>query len=101
MALTSKQRAQLRGLANGVPTIFQIGKGGINENFLKQVEDALKARELIKINSLETTPIAPKELANIIAEKVKCDVVQVVGRKMIFYKRNEKDPKIVLPKSKK
>ena len=67
----------------------------------QKVEDALKARELIKINSLETTPIMPKELANIIAEKVKCDVVQVVGRKMIFYKRNDKDPKIVLPKSKK
>ena len=99
--ITSKQRAYLRGLANGYETLFQVGKSGITDTLLKQVEDALKARELIKINSLETTPIMPKELANIIAEKVKCDVVQVVGRKMIFYKRNDKDPKIVLPKSKK
>ncbi len=99
--ITSKQRAYLRGLANSYETLFQVGKSGVTDTLLKQVEDALKARELIKINSLETTPIAPKELANIIAEKVKCDVVQVVGRKMIFYKRNEKDPKIVLPKSKK
>ena len=99
--ITSKQRAYLRGLANSYETLFQVGKSGVTDTLLKQVEDALKARELIKINSLETTPIMPKELANIIAEKVKCDVVQVVGRKMIFYKRNEKDPKIVLPKSKK
>lgn len=99
--ITSKQRAYLRGLANSYETLFQVGKSGITDTLLKQVEDALKARELIKINSLETTPIMPKELANIIAEKVKCDVVQVVGRKMIFYKRNDKDPKIVLPKSKK
>jgi len=99
--ITSKQRAYLRGLANSYETLFQVGKSGVTDTLLKQVEDALKARELIKINSLETTPIMPKELANIIAEKVKCDVVQVVGRKMIFYKRNDKDPKIVLPKSKK
>ncbi|MBQ4155512.1 MAG: YhbY family RNA-binding protein [Clostridia bacterium] len=99
--ITSKQRAYLRGLANSYETLFQVGKSGITDTLLKQVEDALKARELIKINSLETTPIMPKELANIIAEKTKCDVVQVVGRKMIFYKRNDKDPKIVLPKSKK
>ena len=73
--ITSKQRAYLRGLANGYETLFQVGKSGITDTLLKQVEDALKARELIKINSLETTPIMPKELATIIAEKVKCDVV--------------------------
>ncbi len=99
--ITSKQRAYLRGLANGYETLFQVGKSGVTDTLIKQIEDALKARELIKINSLENTPIMPKELANIIAEKVNCDVVQVVGRKMIFYKRNEKEPKIVLPKTKK
>lgn len=98
--ITSKQRAYLRGLANSYETLFQVGKSGITNTLLKQVEDALKARELIKINSLENTPVLPKELANIIAEKVDCEVVQVIGRKMIFYKRNDKDPKIILPKSK-
>ncbi len=99
--ITSKQRAYLRGLSNGYETLFQVGKNGITDTLIKQVEDALKARELIKINSLENTPSTPKEIANTIAEKAKCDVVQVVGRKMIFYKRNNENPKIELPKSKK
>ena len=99
--LTSKQRAYLRGLANDYDSLFQVGKSGVTETVLKQVEDALRARELIKINSLENTPLSPKELAQEVSEKVKCDVVQVVGRKIILYKRNDKDPKIVLPKNKK
>ncbi len=98
--ITSKQRAYLRGLANSYDTLFQVGKAGITDTLIIQINDALKARELIKINSLENTPIQPKELANEIAKIVGCDVVQVIGRKMIFYKRNDKDPKIVLPKSK-
>ena len=99
--LTSKQRAYLRGLANDYDTLFQVGKSGVTETVLKQVEDALRARELIKINSLENTPLSPKEVAQEVSEKVKCDVVQVVGRKIILYKRNDKEPKIVLPKNKK
>ena len=99
--LTSKQRAYLRGLANDYDSLFQVGKSGVTETVLKQVEDALRARELIKINSLENTPLSPKEVAQDVSEKVKCDVVQVVGRKIILYKRNDKDPKIVLPKNKK
>ena len=98
--LTSKQRAYLRGIANNYDSLFQVGKSGVTDTVVKQVEDALKARELIKINSLENTPISPREVADEIAKKAECDVVQVVGRKMIFYKRNEKEPKIVLPKSK-
>ena len=97
--LTSKQRAYLRGLANDYDSLFQVGKSGVTETVLKQVEDALRARELIKINSLENTPLSPKEVAQEVSEKVKCDVVQVVGRKIILYKRNDKDPKIVLPKN--
>ncbi len=99
--LTSKQRAYLRGLANSYDSLFQIGKGGVSDTLIKQVEDALKKRELIKLNSLENCPNTPREVADEIACKVKCDVVQVVGRKMIFYKRNNEEPKIVLPKKKK
>ena len=99
--ITSKQRAYLKSLANDYTSLFQVGKGGVTDNLIIQVEDALKARELIKINSLENSPLTPKEIANEIAEKAKCDVVQVIGRKMIFYKRNDKEPKIILPKNKK
>ena len=99
--LTSKQRAYLRGLANSYDSLFQIGKGGVSDTLIKQVEDALKKRELIKQNSLENCPNTPREVADEIATKAKCDVVQVVGRKMIFYKRNNEEPKIVLPKKKK
>ncbi len=99
--LTSKQRAYLRGLANSYESLFQIGKGGVSDTLIKQVEDALKKRELIKLNSLENCPNTPREVADEIASKAKCDVVQVVGRKMIFYKRNNEEPKIVLPKKKK
>ena len=99
--LTSKQRAYLRALANSYDSLFQIGKGGVSDTLIKQVEDALKKRELIKLNSLENCPNTPREVADEIAIKAKCDVVQVVGRKMIFYKRNNEDPKIILPKKKK
>lgn len=99
--LNSKQRAYLRGLANNYETLFQVGKEGVSDNLVKQVSDALNKRELIKINSLENSPATPKELANEIANKANCDVVQVIGRRMIFYKRNNKEPKIILPKVKK
>lgn len=99
--LTSKQRAYLRGLANSYDSLFQIGKAGVTDTLIKQVEDALKKRELIKLNSLENCPNTPREVADEIALRAKCDVVQVVGRKMIFYKRNNEEPKIVLPKKKK
>ena len=77
------------------------GQGSVKNGLIAPVEDALKKRELIKLNSLENCPNTPREVADEIASKAKCDVVQVVGRKMIFYKRNNEEPKIVLPKKKK
>ena len=62
--LTSKQRAQLRGMANSMDTILQIGKDGINDNTIKQVDDALSARELIKCRVLETSPSSSREAAD-------------------------------------
>ena len=67
--LNSRQRAQLRGLANSLDTIFQVGKGGVTENTVKQVDDALEARELIKLRVLETSPVSSREAADEIAEK--------------------------------
>ena len=81
--LNSKQRAKLRSMANSLETILQIGKGGISENTVKQVEDALKARELIKIRVLENSIYSAKEAANEIAQATGCDVVQVVGTRII------------------
>lgn len=99
--LTSKQRAELRALANPIETILQVGKGGINENLIQQVADALAARELIKLRCLETAPDFARETAQQLAEATRSDVVQVIGTRFVLYKRNEKNPKIVLSKSKK
>lgn len=99
--LSSKQRAYLRGLANPIDTILMVGKSGMSPEIIKQADDALKARELIKAKVLETSDISPKEAANIIANKVNADVVQVIGTKFILYRKNEEEPVIVLPKLKK
>lgn len=99
--LTSKQRAYLRGLANSIETILMVGKGEITDNIIKQAEDALKARELIKGKVLENSAYSSREAACIIAENCKADVVQVIGSKFVLYKRNDEKPIIVLPKSKK
>lgn len=101
MALTSKQRAQLRGLAMSEDTIVQVGKGGITENVITQVKDALKARELIKGRVLENSMLTAREAADALAEACEADTVQTIGSKFVLYKRNNKDPKIVLVKEKK
>ena len=101
MALTSKQRAQLRGLAMTEDTIIQIGKGGISENTLTQVNDALKARELIKDRVLENSLLTAREAADALAEACDAETVQTIGSKFVLYKMNAKEPKIALVKDKK
>ena len=101
MSLTSKQRAQLRGLAMTEDTIIQIGKGGITENTIAQVKDALKARELIKGRVLENSLLTAREAADALAEACAADTVQTIGSKFVLYKRNAKEPKITLVKEKK
>lgn len=97
--ITTKQRAYLRGLANSLEPVFQIGKGGITPNLVVQVKDALAAREIIKLSVLETSPITAKEAAEELAVSATADIVQVIGRKFTLYKKNEKEPKIELPKA--
>ena len=94
--LTSKQRAMLRGMANGEPTIMQIGKGGITDNLVKTVSDALEARELIKLSVLETCEYTPRETADLLAERTGADTAGVIGRKIILYRESEKNKKIEL-----
>lgn len=96
--MNSKQRAFLRSLANNINSIFQVGKNGISENLIKQVDDALEARELIKLNVLETSPDDIEEVANSIAERTNSILVQIMGNKITLYRARKKDSKIVLPK---
>ena len=94
--ITSKQRAYLRSLANSEPTIMQIGKGGIGENLIKTVSDALEARELIKLSVLENCDDTPRGTADALADAVNADVVGVIGRKIILYRESEKNKRIEL-----
>lgn len=94
--LTSKQRAYLRGLANSMETILQVGKGGVIDTLMKQVDDALTARELIKLRVLETSPQSARETAAALAEATHSDVVQVIGTRFVLYRANPKKPVIQL-----
>lgn len=96
--MTSKERAYLRGLANSIDAIFQIGKGGISDNLISQLSDALEARELIKVSVLETAPANAKLLGNEIANLTNSILVQTVGNKITLYRARKKDSKIILPK---
>ena len=102
--LTSKQRAQLRGLANGIDTILIVGKDGIGDNLLKQANDALEARELIKGRVLENALMSAREVADQLAPLTRSEVVQVIGTKFVLYRpshRKDKKDKIVLVQEKK
>ena len=97
--ITSKQRAYLRGMANELPAIMQIGKGGLNENLLKTFSDALEARELIKLHVLENSGESPKEIIAALAEALGAEAVAVTGRKIVLYRVSEKKPIIELPRA--
>ena len=101
MAITSKQRSQLRGLAAAEDTIIHVGKGGISDTLIESVNNALKARELVKGKVLENSMLTAREACDALAEACKAEPVQVIGTKFVLYKRNEKEPKIVLVKDKK
>lgn len=97
--LTSKQRAYLRSLAVNEDTILMVGKSGMGPEIVKQADDALTKRELIKGRVLpDTCPVSPREAAEEIAARTDSDVVQVIGSKFVLYRRKKKDPKIVLPR---
>ena len=97
--LNSKQRAFLRSKANSEEPVLHLGKGGLSEPLLRQAEDALAARELVKGKVLETAPFSSREAAEQVAQAVCAEVVQVIGRTFVLYRRNQKEPKIQLPKA--
>ena len=102
--LTSKQRAQLRGLANSIDTILHVGKEGIGDNLAKQADDALEARELIKGKVLENSLLTAREAAEELAQRTRSQVVQVIGTKFVLYRpthKKDKKDRIVLVSDKK
>ena len=97
--MTSKQRAYLKSLAMTMDPIFQIGKASLTPEKTKAIAEALEARELIKISVLQNCMDDPKELAQMVAERTKSQVVQVIGKKIVLYKEGkENKKKIMLPK---
>lgn len=99
--MTSKQRAHLKGLAMTMDPIFQIGKSSLTPEITMAVSEALEARELIKISILKNCADDGNELAAILAERTRSEVVQVIGKKIVLYRpaKDEKKRKIVLPKA--
>jgi len=94
--LTSKQRAKLKSVAMTEDTILQVGKNGIPDTLVTQVNDALRAREIVKMKVLDSSPVTAQEAAAELSEKTKSEVVQVIGNKMVLFKRNPQQPKIKL-----
>jgi hypothetical protein len=94
--LNSKQRAQLRALGNGLDAVFQIGKGGINDQLIRQIDELLELKELVKLRVLPQCPLSSREAADKVAELVGADVVQVIGSRFILYKESRENKKIIL-----
>lgn len=104
MELTSKQRAYLRGLANTLEPIVIIGKDGIGENLVKQANDALEARELVKCRVLENSMLTAREACDALSVLTRSEQVQVIGTRFVLYRpthRKDKKDRILLPKAKK
>lgn len=96
--MTSKQRAYLKGLAMNIDPIFQIGKSSLTPEVTNAVSEAFNTRELVKVTILKNCMDDPAELASILAERTKSQLVQVIGRKVVLYKESKDHKKIELPR---
>jgi len=96
MTLTPKQRAKLKGLANGISKRHLLGKAEPDEGFLKSLDDAFEAHELLKVGLLQTCSLTPKEAADMLEKKLDCGVVQVIGRVIVLYRPSKKHRTIEL-----
>lgn len=93
--MTSKERAKLKSIASGMETILQIGKNPIGDTLIKQVADALKAREMIKLRVLDSCGLTPDEAAQALSQATSCEVVQVIGSRIVLFKRRDKNDRKV------
>ncbi|ENQ3104167.1 RNA-binding protein [Bacillus sp. 491mf] len=98
--LTGKQKRFLRAEAHHLTPIFQVGKGGVNENMVKQIAEALEVRELIKVSVLQNCEFDRHEVAEEVAQGAKAELVQVIGGTIVLYKESRENKRIVLPKTK-
>ena len=96
--MTSKQRAYLKGLAMNLEPVFQIGKSSVTPENIEAIAETFNTRELVKIAVLKNSIDDPKEIANVVAERTRSQVVQVIGKKFVLYKPFKENPKIILPK---
>ncbi|KML40494.1 MAG: ribosome assembly RNA-binding protein YhbY [Bacillota bacterium] len=95
--LTGKQKRLLRSKAHHLNPIFQVGKGGVNENMIKQVGEALEARELLKVSVLQNCEEDRDTVAQQLSEGTKADVVQIIGNIIVLYKESKENKQINLP----
>ncbi|MCM3756935.1 ribosome assembly RNA-binding protein YhbY [Sporosarcina aquimarina] len=95
--LTSKQKSFLRSEAHHLQPIFQIGKSGLTDAIIKQIEEALEARELIKVSVLQNCEQDKEEIAEVLSEQPGLEVVQIIGKTIVLYKESTEKKKIVLP----
>ena len=96
--ITSKQRSYLKSLAHDIDPIVYIGKNDLTENIIKEINNALKARELVKVKIQEGSYLKPKATANDIAKRLDAEFVQAIGRKFTLYRKSKENPQIVLPR---
>lgn len=96
--ITSKQRSFLRGLAHDLDPTVYIGKSGLTENIVKEMETGLEMRELVKVKLQEGCELTPKEVANELAEALHAEFVQAIGRKFTLYRESKDHKEIVLPR---
>lgn len=96
--LTGKQKRYLRSMAHNLDPIFQVGKGGVNENMIKQINEALEARELIKVSVLKNSLEGADEAADAIVSGTSAELVQIIGHTIVLYKESKENKEIILPK---
>ncbi|MDO4544223.1 MAG: YhbY family RNA-binding protein [Clostridia bacterium] len=89
--MTGKERAEKRKEANGLETIFQIGKEDIGENMISAIDSALKKRELIKLSVLKNCALSAKEAASVLSEELNAEIILCIGRKFVLYRRNQEE----------
>jgi RNA-binding protein len=97
--ITSKQRAYLKSLAQKIDSIFQVGKNGVTPELTEAIALALEAREMVKLSVLNNCLEEPKDIANMISERTRSILVQVIGKKIVLYKPSKEHAKIILPKA--
>lgn len=96
--MTSKQRAYLRGLANSIDSIFQVGKNAVTPELTASIDEALEARELVKITVLNNCDLPVRGIADTLSGRTRSETVQVIGKKLVLYRESKTKPVIVLPK---